>query len=282
MSFKFGIYGLIDPITNQLKYIGLTTRGFNRIREHSMPSVLRQTRNLHKKVWLSSLLEIKVQPEVIIIESFDNDLNFLSLNYEIQKQILGRTEEFWIAYFKSIGCNLVNATLGGETPKGFKWSDEDKRRMSIQRKGRKLTEQHKINISLGHKNNKKPRKYRGPLSDKQKHKMSIALKGHKAYTWTQEQRKAQSLRKIGKKQSIEHIQKRADANRGNKQTPRSEATRLKAALKRGIKSIIDQYGNIYPSAMIASEKLNLHHSLILKVLYGTRKHTGGYIFKYID
>lgn len=89
------IYGVCDPRTSQLRYVGktrgrLTTRLYNHLRVKD---------KTHRSNWFSKMEREKVLPEIFEIEVV---------------QDWREAERFWIAYFRSIGCKLVNTTFGGD------------------------------------------------------------------------------------------------------------------------------------------------------------------------
>lgn len=162
------VYGLVDPQTKQLRYIGKSQRGISRPKQHSMPTYLKAS--THKNNWIRSLLAKELKPEIVIIQSFDDN------------DILSQAEIHWIAYFKAMGCPLTNQCRGGE---GFTgphtdeskrkiglgarrpMSEEIKRHLSEASKGRPLSEKHRLALRVPHK----------PLSESTKQKMSRARLG---------------------------------------------------------------------------------------------------------
>ena len=63
-------------------------------------------------------------------------------------------ERFYISLFRSWGFNLTNSTPGGDgIPKGFKFSQETRDRMSSSHKGLKFSDEHKKNISESNRGN---------------------------------------------------------------------------------------------------------------------------------
>lgn len=96
MSAKVAIYGLIDPRTEELRYVGKTVNPARRMSDYRNP--LRG--KSHNKNWLLNLKEADLEPEMIIIE-------------EVDRSVWKESEIFWIAYFRSIGCNLNNHREGG-------------------------------------------------------------------------------------------------------------------------------------------------------------------------
>ena len=130
------IYGLIDPITKELRYIGKSNNINKRIKEHLKYSVLKLT---HKDHWLYKLRESLLIPEIMIIE-------------EVPNHCWNEHEIFWIEYFRFIGCRLTNATLGGE---GFSITKEMRKKIAEAQTGeksvwfgRKHTEETKLKMSI--------------------------------------------------------------------------------------------------------------------------------------
>jgi group I intron endonuclease len=92
------IYGLIDPRTNVVRYIGYTKHSIEkRCREHLFPSSL--ISDTYKNHWIKSLLSVGLKPLPITIEE---------INHEDR---VGR-EQFWIEFYKS--KDLTNGTAGGD------------------------------------------------------------------------------------------------------------------------------------------------------------------------
>lgn len=90
------IYGLQDPVTKQVRYIGATKNSLKtRLQGH-----LGNNDGTHRYHWIKSLLSKGIRPEIFLIEKVKRD------DWE-------ESERFWISYFKYIGANLVNGTDGG-------------------------------------------------------------------------------------------------------------------------------------------------------------------------
>ena len=95
---KTYIYILVDPITNQIRYIGKSNNPFQRFKNHKNRC---RDKNTHKRNWINKLRLKGVNPEIEVIDMVDiKDWKYW--------------EKFWIQYFKSIGCNLTNNCDGGE------------------------------------------------------------------------------------------------------------------------------------------------------------------------
>ena len=118
MKSRFLIYLLVDPRTDEVRYVGKSTTGECRPREHVMPSRMAKDANTYKGRWIKSLLVINMKPIILIRE------------YQAEDD-LGQIEKHWIESARAWGCRLTNLTNGGEGTSGFKHSEETRRRMSI-------------------------------------------------------------------------------------------------------------------------------------------------------
>lgn len=101
---KICIYGLLDPHTKEIKYIGQTIQGIKRIKEHYHKSHKRnKITNLlsRSKLWIYNLKKQNKIFEVIYLEYFEDEI------------FLDEAEIFWINYFKFLGCQLLNHLDGG-------------------------------------------------------------------------------------------------------------------------------------------------------------------------
>lgn len=167
MTSKFIIYGLVDPRDGQLRYVGKSVRGLGRPKEHTS----RKNERTHKANWIQQLQALGLKYEIVIIQELDGP------------EILSQAEVFWIAYFRQLGCNLTNATDGGEGTLGREVSaatkelhrqhalgkvatQETRDRMASMKKGRPLALSHRERISLGRQGckNKSPMTVEGKVS----------------------------------------------------------------------------------------------------------------------
>jgi hypothetical protein len=90
---KFCIYGIADPRDHLIRYVGQTCKPVRvRLREH-MKSPVGAT----MKVWLESLQQAGVDPEIVVME-WCNNWHFC--------------EKKWIARLRAVG-SLLNVTDGG-------------------------------------------------------------------------------------------------------------------------------------------------------------------------
>jgi hypothetical protein len=92
------IYILINPITNEIRYVGKANNVKERFKNHK--NRCRDT-NTYKRHWINKLRLKGLYPELEVIDI----VPISEWHY---------WEKFWISYFKSIGCRLTNTTSGGD------------------------------------------------------------------------------------------------------------------------------------------------------------------------
>lgn len=91
------IYGLADPETGAVRYIGKSIRPVERVRDH-----MNERSNCHRSHWLQSLKRRGLWPVLVIFE-----------------RIIGgwpwqHSERYWIARGRRLGWPLTNNTSGGD------------------------------------------------------------------------------------------------------------------------------------------------------------------------
>lgn len=97
MSYT-NIYILIDPISNEIRYVGKTNNIKQRLDNHK--NRCRDT-NTHKRHWINKLRLKGLYPELEVVD-------------KVLVSEWHYWEKFWISYYKSIGCRLTNVTYGGD------------------------------------------------------------------------------------------------------------------------------------------------------------------------
>ncbi len=127
------IYVLIDPRTNEVRYIGKADNPLDRLKHHLTPKQLRK--KTAKNSWLKNLLAHSAKPILQILEIVP------MRNWE-------ERERYWIAYYQKLGFRLTNGTEGGD---GGAPSEEARRKISITLKGRKLPPEQRQKMSAAHK-----------------------------------------------------------------------------------------------------------------------------------
>lgn len=112
-EIKYTIYKLIDPITNEVRYIGLT---FNDLKQR-LKSHCNEKSKSHKSNWIQKLKSEGFKP---IIESIEDNISTYDECCE--------REIFYIEKFKLDGHRLTNSATGGN--KNKKMSEETRKKMS--------------------------------------------------------------------------------------------------------------------------------------------------------
>jgi group I intron endonuclease len=140
---KYSIYVLKDPITFEIRYVGLSYNVNKRYQEHITDKIIS-----YKQRWINTLIKNNKKP---LLEIIEKDLS-LSKAFEL--------EIYYIKEYKNKGFRLTNSTIGGNAPMANKThTNETKLKMSKGRLG--------INNSF----------YNKKHSDESKFKISNSLKG---------------------------------------------------------------------------------------------------------
>ncbi len=117
MAKLINIYGLVDPRTNELRYVGQTKNSIeSRLYSHIKDSH-KSNNPSYKKHWIKQVVKNGFEPEIILLE-------------QVAKDKYIDAEIFWIAYFKSLGARLCNLTVGGEGTSGYTHTDEQRQNNS--------------------------------------------------------------------------------------------------------------------------------------------------------
>ncbi len=127
------IYGLFEPTTGELRYVGKTSNLEERRRGHLSAASLR--RSTHKANWLRALVARGEKPECRVIQTL------------VLERDLSAAEIYWIAYFRSAGCRLTNSTAGGE---GVEQTEEVRAKIAAALIGRPLTAAHRESLRASH------------------------------------------------------------------------------------------------------------------------------------
>lgn len=113
------IYGLGEPDTNKIRYIGFSTQPQKRYLKHLSKNKL----TTHKACWVRSLQNKGLKPFMEIIDEASE------LNWK-------EKEKHYIRLFKSFGAKLVNSTIGGDGLNGYVYTPEVRKKISEAGKGR--------------------------------------------------------------------------------------------------------------------------------------------------
>lgn len=114
---KIFIYGLIDPETKQVRYIGRTRSLKTRLKGHLSKASRKIT---HRDCWIFSLKEKSTVPEMIVLEVLEN--------YTWQSSY--DAERSWISFYIKTGHNLTNHHDRGEGEVNRVISKEQRKKIS--------------------------------------------------------------------------------------------------------------------------------------------------------
>lgn len=244
---RYVIYGLFEPESGELRYIGRSSSGLKRARAHATPTSLKLDDHCHR--WVKTLVEKGMRPEVDVLETWSGsgDAN----------EWLNEAEIFWIAYWRSLGANLTNLTDGGYGTSGRKWTSEQTDVMRQKMIG---------------KNVEKVR------SQETRELIRKANLGKKMSSESIEKTRQAHL---GSKRSDESKEKMRQAKLG---THRSEETKKiiseNSGRKRSIRCIED--GQEFESIVMAAKFYEIHHQMIRNMLAGYKCVAGGKRFEYLN
>ena len=185
------IYGLIDPRTQELRYIGKTNKKpEKRLKEH-----LECRGQGHKINWIKDILASGSTPEIFVIE-------------DVPEHEWQDSERFWISYFRYIGSNLTNVGNGGY---GGTTTPETRAKIGAAQRGMKRSEVAKIHYRQSTSFHRPEIQMLGrmaqsgkPMSDEQKEKIRQIATGRK---FSEETKKKLSKMRIGRKHKQESIEK---------------------------------------------------------------------------
>lgn len=279
------IYALIDPLTDEIRYVGKSNDYHQRLRHHihNAPKLVN-----HRDAWINGLLKTGHRPETYVLEE-------VGANWQ-------EAERFWIAYLKLIGCRLTNHADGGE---GVEHNEEVRRKISKARRGMVFTPEHKNNLRLSQLGKKRSKeavekgaaKRRGiPLSDEHKRKIAEANIGR---IQSEESRQKIRAAKLGRKLTPEHKERISNAGKGRvvsdrtrekmsknrkgkggSRDPKSEITKAKIGAANSLSwEVLSPNGQVYIIDNLTNfcQEHKLTKSNLVQTLGGTRKHHKGYI-----
>jgi hypothetical protein len=123
------IYGIADPVTTELRYIGKTVTSLPRRLDAHLHNARRRLKQPCAH-WIASLLAKGIRPEI-----FEIEVCLPGSDWE-------EAEQFWIENFRALGCRLLNLSIGGGAGAlGWRATEATKRRMSAALTGRPVSEE---------------------------------------------------------------------------------------------------------------------------------------------
>jgi len=234
------IYVLKDPFTLDIKYVGKTVHHINKRYAQHKHNFKRKTGRLNKlNSWIKNLYKKGVVPIIEVIDEVDNSIWI-------------QAEQGYIRLFKAIGCNLKNATMGGEGAEGYKANECSKiKRKETLKTSILWSEKHKIHS----------------VFMKEQHKLGVTKFG---YSHLSDEKRKQ----IGKN----HSEKMKIRFQNNPEL----VNNLINSIKKPVVSLNDD-GSInksFESATEAGRYYNIFNTHITKVCKGKSKKTHGMCFRY--
>lgn len=133
------IYGLIDPRTDCLRYIGQSKRLSKRFWRHCHPVPKDRS---HCGCWLRGLRNAGLIPQLVELEEAQS------------RDEAAIFESFWIASLRAAGANLVNTTAGELAPsrRGFTLSSEHRAKIAASHVGIRPNEATRAKLRAARKN----------------------------------------------------------------------------------------------------------------------------------
>lgn len=195
-----------------VRYVGVTKQSMRRrLSAHIYRA--RRGENTHKDRWIRALLAINELPIATTLEAGEG--------------MWQAAERRWITQLRAQGCDLTNATLGGEGCEGYKHPEHVKRAQSMRRKGTTLSPEHKQAIGTAFRGKSLSEEHREKLkgrkvSDGTRALMSAVQKGRSVSTAT--------LRKMSEARKGIPISERARQSRP-KYLSESHRAAISAAIK---------------------------------------------------
>lgn len=145
------IYGLVDPETKEIRYIGKSIRPIERLQNH-----MNDKSKCHRANWLQGLKKKGLKPELVIFEMIQG-----SNDWSWQE-----SEKYWIKRGRALGWPLTNNTDGGDGVVNL--PPETREKMRLTWLGRKHKPETLIKLSKASKGRIKTQEMRDAMSEKMK------------------------------------------------------------------------------------------------------------------
>jgi hypothetical protein len=238
------IYGLVDPRTMLVRYVGCSSRGLTRPRQHVAPR--ERKFNRYKDRWIAQLEAAGLSYEIAVLAPST-------------RETLKADEVWWIAYGRASGWPLTNLTDGGDGTLGFVSGPETRAKISAYHKGRKHSAEHNAKVAEANRgrvatSEARENMRRAHIGKVQSPEQIAKREASRAATLaaqraalprpairinligaappprrkphppvTEETRAKMRAAKLGRKQTPEHVAKIAASNRGRRLTPEQRA-----------------------------------------------------------
>lgn len=223
---RFLVYALVDPRTLSVRYIGQSSTGMDRPREHACPSRL-ATKRTHTSTWIASLKKAGFGYSIAILETVGS------------ADRLNDSETWWISFGRALGWDLTNHAPGGGTTRGLIRSAETRAKLSAARRGKTLSPEHRAAIGTSltgrpvseeTKARLRARHLGRIMSPESRAKMSMAARLR--HPQSDETRARKSVAGRGRKSGSPSEETRAKLSKALKGRPLSDVTRAQMSLSR--------------------------------------------------
>lgn len=138
------IYALVDPRCGTKRYIGKSTNGLKRPRQHATPSSRKNDHNPGKLRWLEELAGLGLTYSIVVLE------------YMIDVESVNAREMWWIAEARRQGAPLLNMTDGGDGHTGAVCTPQTRAKISERAKGRTFSTETRAKISAANSGRARP------------------------------------------------------------------------------------------------------------------------------
>lgn len=122
---RFLVYGLVDPVTLALRYVGVSSSGLERPKQHRLDSHLAHNDNKRKDDWIKELKSKGLTYAIRVLEYFDTP------------EQAHAAEPYWIQWARDIGEHIYNQTAGNDSI--IRVSEATKQKMREKMTGRVIT-----------------------------------------------------------------------------------------------------------------------------------------------
>lgn len=161
MTPRFLVYGLVDPRTGDLRYVGKSSSGMTRPHHHLSAGA--RKRNTHLGHWLAELYgDIGRGPAILVLRECSCNEEALSGEIEL------------IARFRGCDFDLVNATDGGQGSLGRPVTQKTREAVGRASRNRVYTPEMLARLKESHKHVKPPE-----MTPERKARMIAKLTGRK-------------------------------------------------------------------------------------------------------
>lgn len=229
------VYVLIDPRTQEVRYVGRAKDLKVRLKRH-----WRGVGRSHVATWIRALKRLGLRPQVAIVQ-------------QVPADHIAAAERYWIAHYRALGCPMTNIGDGGEGGlTGAHHSEETKAKIGAAHRGKVVSEESRRRMSEAQKRIATPERRaqigeasrrRSPeanarigeanrrriVTEETRERISAAARSRSPQSEETRRKRSESLK--GRRKSPEHVEKMRQANLGKRQSPETIAKR-KATIER--------------------------------------------------